>query len=318
MMRNSMNTRGGLVVFLLALGLALAPGGATVVYGESDPGEDGERHEGAVQLSAAEIQEFAIDLAVAGPGTVRLTRTLPAEVGFNEDRVAHIVPRYEGIVTKVLVKVGDKVAAGQVLAVIESDDSLAPYEVTTSIAGTIIDKHMTRGEPVDRSNSGFTVADLSSVWIDITVYQRDIKRIRVGEEVTVRVRLDGYAVSGRIDYIAPVVDEHTRTGTARMVVDNPDGYWRPGMFAMAEIVTDSIAAAVVVPATAVHTLEGEDVVFVVTDEGFEPQPVEVGNQGKREVEILAGLEPGEEYVATNGFTIKAELGKESFGEGHEH
>ncbi len=325
MMRNPIKTIVGRAAFLLALGLALPLVTAPAAYSEPDDhgnesehGEEGEHHEGVVQLSAEEIREFEIGLAVAGPGTVRQTRTLPAEVRFNEDLVAHIVPRYEGIVTKVLANIGDHVQAGEVLAVIESDGSLAPYEVTTFLAGTVIDKHMTRGEPVTRTEFGFTVVDLSSVWIDITVYQRDIDRIRVGEDVTVRARADGFAVSGKITYVTPVVDEHTRTATARLVVDNTDGHWRPGMFATAEVVTGSFAVSVVVPATAVHTIEGEDVVFVVDDEGFEPRPVEIGRRGKLEMEIRSGLEPGDEYVATGGFTIKAELGKDSFGEGHGH
>ncbi|MCK9996465.1 MAG: efflux RND transporter periplasmic adaptor subunit, partial [Candidatus Krumholzibacteria bacterium] len=269
-------------------------------------------------LSTDEMREFNIQVAEAGPGEIVLTRSLPGEVKVNGNRIAHIVPRYSGIVTEVRVQVGDTVKEEQVLAMIEGDESLAPYEMITFIAGTIIEKHMTLGEPVSRENEGFVVADLNTVWIDITVYLRDLDLIKVGNEATVRAGAKDGTVSGKISYVTPVVDEHTRTATARMVVDNPDGYWRPGMFVMAEIRTGQFAAEVVVPSSAVHTLDGHPVVFVEEHGGFEPRPVDVGRKNSDRMEIVSGLEPGERYVTVGGFTLKAELGKDSLGDGHAH
>ena len=286
-------------------------------HGHGD--SNGDSHEdGHVQLTAAEIQEFNIVVAEAGPGSVQLIRKLPAEVRVNANRLAHIVPRYAGIATEVRVDVGDAVREGQVLAVVESDGSLAPYEMTAFLAGTVIEKHMTRGEPVSRERDGFLVADLSTVWIDITVYQRDLERVDVGQEVTIRTQSGAHAITGKISYITPVVDEHTRTATARLVVDNTAGLWRPGMFVMADVLTESAVVPVVVPPSAVHTIGGESVVFIQTDAGFTPAHVVVGRQGKSNLEILSGLAAGQRYVADGGFTIKAELGKDSFGDGHGH
>ncbi len=275
-------------------------------------------HEELVIFTPVEIEEFGIQITEAGPGRITLTRSLPGEVQVNDNRLAHIGPRYEGIVTKVNATVGDAVKEGQILAVVESDGTLATYELKTFISGTIIEKHMTLGEPVSRENAGFVVADLSTVWIDITVYQRDLDLITVGKEATFRTSSQDRTYSGKISYITPVVDKHTRTATARMVVSNPDGYWKPGMFIMTEVVTEKIDAAVVVPATAVHTMENSPVIFVETGEGFHPQHVTIGRKGSTQLEILSGLEIGERYVSVGGFVMKAELGKDSLGEGHEH
>ena len=309
-------------VLMLAAGILSWP--VPLAWAEQ-PDEDGHDHEqeeqhdeGHVQLTAAEIEEFGIVVAEAGPGAVQLIRKLPAEVRVNANRLAHIAPRYAGIATEVRVDVGDAVHEGQVLAIVESDGSLAPYEMTAFLAGTVIEKHMTRGEPVSRDRDGFLIADLSSVWIDITVYQRDLERVTVGQEVTVRSQSGAEAIIGKISYLTPVVDEHTRTATARLVVDNKAGIWRPGMFVMADVLTESAEAAVVVPATAVHTIAGESVVFVATDEGFTAAHVVMGREGKSNLEILSGLTAGQQYVAAGGFTIKAELGKDSFGDGHGH
>ncbi len=281
-------------------------------------GHDDEHGDDRVRLSTSEIQEFDIRLAVAGPGTIRLVRKLPAEVRVNENRLAHIVPRYAGIATEVRVDVGDEVRERQVLAVVESDDSLAPYDMTTFLAGTVIEKHMTRGEPVSRERDGFLVVDLSSVWIDITVYQRDLDLVAVGQRVTIQARAGSGTVFGDISYITPVVDEHTRTATARLVLENTGGQWRPGMFVMAEVLVAETAAAVAVPATAVHTIGEQDIVFVETADGFEPRPVVIGRADRTHLEIVSGLILGESYAADGGFTLKAELGKDSFGDGHGH
>ena len=271
-----------------------------------------------VQLSAAELAEFGIDIQVAGPGEIIESRKLPGEVKVNENRLAHIGARYTGIVTKVMVSVGDLVQENQVLAVVESDESLAPYDIKTIIGGTVIGRHLTIGESVSRDSGGFVVADLSDVWIDLTVYQRDLDHIKAGEKVTVRSGSGEKMVSGEISYVAPVVDEHTRTATARLVVDNSEGYWRPGMFVTATVIVAHYVADIVVPETAIHSYEGGDVVFVETDEGFIPKSVELGQRGSGQVEIISGLTKSMRYVSEGGFTLKAELGKGSFDHGHSH
>ncbi len=316
MIRLNKKTSRNLIISVVALLLWTLSGPVRPVSAQDEHGD--EHQEDIIILSADEMQEFNIQVTEAGPGKIVLVRTLPGEVKVNGNRIAHIVPRYSGIVTGVRVHVGDDVREGQVLAVVEGDESLAPYEMTTFIAGTIIEKHMTLGEPVSRENEGFVVADLSTVWIDITVYLRDLDLIKVGNETTVRAGSKAGTVSGKISYVTPVVDEHTRTATARMVVDNPDGYWRPGMFIMAEIKTGDFEAEIVVPSSAVHTLDGQSVVFVEEHGGFEPRHVDIGRTGNDRMEIVSGLEPGERYVSMGGFTLKAELGKDSLGDGHAH
>jgi cobalt-zinc-cadmium efflux system membrane fusion protein len=90
------------------------------------------------------------------------------------------------------------------------------------------------------------------------------------------------------------------------------------MFVTGRVLVESTEVPVAVPPTALHTINEETVVFVQTDEGFKPQPVELGRAGETHVEILSGLSPGEPYVSRGGFTLKAELGKEAFGDGHAH
>jgi cobalt-zinc-cadmium efflux system membrane fusion protein len=315
-MMTILNTRHHLAtvwVLALALVLFLTP---AVAQDEHDHEAEGE-HE-AVVLSAEEQAEFGIETAPAGPWELTRTLRLPAGIHPNDDRLAHIVPRYEGIVTEVLVKVGDDVTVGQTLASIEGDASLAVYTLKTRIAGTVISKHITLGEAVDRESTPFVIADLSTVWLDIHVFQRDLGQVTAGQRVTIIAGPDRAEAEAVIHYVAPVVDESTRTSIARAVLDNSDGRWRPGMFVTVLVETGTRQAPVTVPESALFTLDGESVVFTADAHGFEVREVETGDRGDGHVEILAGLQAEEVVVVKGGFTLKAELEKSSFGHGHNH
>lgn len=310
---------GLMLVLAPGLGPATAPTPALAqdAHGHEDEHGDTRTHEDLVRLSYEELEEFDIELATAGPGTVVHTVEVPGEVRPNADRLAHIVPRYAGIVTEVDVAIGDRVRKGQRLAVVEGDESLAPFDVVTLLSGTVVEKHITLGEAVGRESPAFVIADLSTVWIELTVYQRDLDRVRAGQRAFVLVGHEVEA-TGTIDYVTPVVSERTRTATARVVLPNEGGRWRPGMFVTGRIVVERAEVPLAVERTALHDFEGDTVVFVRTEEGFVPRPVEVGRTDDAHAEILGGLAPGQRYVSRGGFTLKSELGKSGFGSGHAH
>lgn len=291
------------------------------VFSEVEPGRSTEEHHketAIVQLSPAEIEEFEIEIGVAGPGTIETSVSLPGEVRPNADRLAHIVPRYSGIVTEVRANIGDRVKKGQVLAIVESDESLSPFELHTLISGTVISKHITLGEAVARDRDSYVIADLATVWIDISVYQHDINRIKVGQEAHIYVGHELEEDSGKISYVTPIVNEATRTATARVVLPNPHGTWHPGMFVTARITLQRSDVPIVIPRTALQSMHGESVVFVETATGFMPQDITVGRSDESQLEVLSGLTAGQRYVTKGGFTLKAEMAKESFGDGHGH
>ncbi len=278
-----------------------------------------EHHEDElVALTPAEIAEFGLRVEPAGGATLERSIELPGVVRANEDRLAHIVPRFAGIVTEVRKRIGDRVKSGETLAVIESSQSLSAYPLKTLLDGVIIEKHVTRGEAVTPESQAFVVADLESVWVDLSVYQRDLARIRPGQSARVIAGHDLPDSRGLVSYVTPVVDERTRTATARIVLDNPDGFWRPGMFATAEVTVERVEAEVAVPLSALHSLGDETVVFVQGPEGFRPRPVTLGVRDREWAEVERGLVPGERIVIEGGFTVKSELLRSELGGGHGH
>ena len=192
------------------------------------------------------------------------------------------------------------------------------YEMRAPFDGVVVEKHIVLGEAVKDDTEVFVVADLSSVWVNVRVYQKDLSVVHKGLPVVLSV---GHSISmakGKIAWVSPQIDEHTRTAKARVVLPNTDGHWRPGLFVTAKIAVDEIEVPLLVPKVALQTVEDRLSVFVKTDEGFEPRPVMLGRSTEIYAEVTKGLQPGQQYVTKGAFTLKAELGKGAFGDGHAH
>jgi len=200
------------------------------------------------------------------------------------------------------------------------DDMLACYALRAPFDGTVIEKDITLGERLDSDANVFVVADLSSVWADLSVYQRDLPRVAKGQSAVISAGPDLPGAGGVIAFVAPIVSEETRTALARVVLPNPGGIWRPGLFVTATVTVGIVDVPVAVPKSAVVTLDEGPVVFVKDEDGYEPHPVTLGRSTATHVEIVAGLNAGEIYVAAGAFGLKAKIVTSSLGShaGHGH
>ncbi len=188
--------------------------------------------------------------------------------------------------------------------------SYTRYEITAPFNGVVIEKHITLGESLKDDAPCFTVADLNTVWVNLSVYQKDIPAIRKGQEVVISADGNHFeSVNGRVDYIGPVMGEETRTAIARVVLSNKTGQWRPGQFVTGSVHVKKDPVAILVPKTAIQTPENTPSVFIKTDKGFIPAPVTVGRGNDTHVEIMEGLVEGQQYAATGTFIMKAMLEK---------
>ena len=185
-------------------------------------------------------------------------------------------------------------------------------EIRSPIAGKVVERRVDLGAAVGRDNLEtelYSVVDLSKVWVELAVTPGDLPLVREGQAVTVRTDATGATAEGRIVFIGPVLDQNTRAARVVAELANPDETWRPGSFVAAEIKVSDKPVRVLVPAEALQTVEGRPTAFVRVPEGFEARPVTVGRSDDRDVEVTAGLEPGEVIAVANSFTLKAELGK---------
>ena len=271
-----------------------------------------------VGLAAIDSEEFGLEVAAAGPAVIENVLSLTGEIHPNGDHVAHIVPRYGGIVKRTNKQIGDSVRSGETLAVIESNRSLTPYALKTMIDGIVIEKHVTLGEAVGVDTQAFVVADLSTVWVDLDVYMRDLSRVKAGQKVLVEAVHGTPRAEGVITYVTPVVDPKTRTATARVVLKNTTGRWHPGMFTVAKVLIGRSEVTSAVPKSAIHSMGEKTVVFVVGSHGYRSRLVTLGLRDDHHAEIKGQIEPGENVVVTGGFTVKSELMWAQLPEGHGH
>ena len=202
------------------------------------------------------------------------------------------------------------------------DERFAWYALRSPFDGTLIGKHIAMGESIDKSVEVFTVADLSSVWVDLAISQNDISLVREGYSATVHFP-DGSKPETKIAFISPIVAAETRTALARVTLDNAGGQFRPGTFIEAGIRVPSKKEVVLVPKASVQLVNDHPCVFAWGDAAFELREVEVGATDGEQVEILQGLRSGEAVASVNAFHLKAEYIKSAAGDlgahhGHSH
>jgi membrane fusion protein, heavy metal efflux system len=196
-----------------------------------------------------------------------------------------------------------------------SASALNRYELRAPFAGTVVEKHVVAGEAVAADANVFVLSDLSSVWAEMAVPAQRLNDVRVGREATVSASAFDSSANGRIAFVGALLGEATRTAPARVVLPNPGGAWRPGMFVDVAVDAGAQDVAVAVRADALLDIDGTPSVFVQSPKGFVAQPVQTGRRDAQTVEIVSGLQPGQQYAAANAFVLKAELGK---GSAEEH
>jgi len=290
-----------------------APKAAATTAGEAGAEEHG--HEEAVKLSDAQVAAAGIELLQAGPRELKEILRLNGLIQPNQETMVKVAPRFPGVIRSMRKRLGDKVRKDEVLATVESNQSLTAFELKAPMDGTVIDRDGTLGEFASEQKPLFTIADLSTMWIDFAVHRNDFSRVRPGDAVTIDIGDGGDPIYGKIDYVSPIGVSDTQSGLARAIVAN-GGRLRTGLFVSGRIVLSARPVDIAISASAIQTLEGKTVVFVRDGETFDVREVELGGRYAGWVEIRFGLLPGDIYAARNSFVIKAEIGKGSAA--HEH
>jgi cobalt-zinc-cadmium efflux system membrane fusion protein len=256
-----------------------------------------------------------IDIGTVGSAEIEESMTLYGSVRPNGEREQSVRARYPGTIVSVRKSAGDTVRRGEALITVESSESLQSYTLASPIGGTVLERKANPGETVGSDAVLMTVADLSTVWIDLAVFARDLGAIRPGLPVRITTADGRNKASTKLTFVAPAGDAENQSVVARAVVENTgDTKWIAGQFVTGEVILNSATAPLAVRATAIQMMNGKPTVFVQVPKGFEPREVEVGRKSAETVEIVSGLNEGESYAATNSYLLKAELLKGEAGE----
>lgn len=277
----------------------------------------GEAHEEqqSATLNDAKLMAAGIEVDTVASATLKETLSVNGVLQPNQEVVVQVTPRFPGVVRELRKRVGDSVTAGEVLARIESNQSLTSYDVKAPIAGTIIERNAALGEHVSEQKPTFVVADLSTVWADFAIPRRDLKRVKAGDSVIIDAEDGGEPLQAKLSYVSPVGTSETQSALARAVVAN-DGRLRPGLFITGRVVMAEKTVPIAIKLSALQTVDNRTVVFVRSGDKFEPRELELGQRDAERAEVVFGLTEGERYASKNSFVVKAEIAKGSAS--HEH
>jgi len=345
-------------------------------------------------MTSAQVEAAGIRVAAIGAGILVNRIAVPGVLAANQNRMAKVTSRVAGTVAEIRRGLGEFVATGDVLAIIESREiaegkseflaamrtsalaestlvrearlwrqrisaeqdflqaqttaeeqrirldlarqklsalglseaeiaelprqqtnQLRRLEIRAPIAGQITARGAVLGGAVTGDSELFTVADLSSLWVEAAVPPRDLPLVRQGLSVTVVG--DGDAkTDGKLIFLNPSLDAETRSARAVAEMVNADGAWRPGAFVTVQLMSSRHDVALMIPKQAAQEIGGELVVFVRTVDGFEKREVAVGRDDEDNYEIVFGLEAGAEIAVGNAFALKAELSKSEASHSH--
>lgn len=262
-----------------------------------------------VKLTAQSIKENGIQTAIVAPRIINRELEVVGKISLNRDAMAYIYPRYAGMVKALNKNLGQNVQADEVLATIESNESLQSYAIHSPIAGTITKKNAIQGELVKEDKPIYEIANLDTIWVDLSIYCKDISCIQVGQPVVISANDTQLQSAAKISYVAPIGIEDNQTMLARVVLQNTERRWIPGMYVSATIVTEQKRVPIAVNRGAIQKIAGQPTIFIQHGNIFKAVPVKLGLAGKDFIEIVSGLKAGQHYVNKNSFILKAELGK---------
>ena len=196
----------------------------------------------------------------------------------------------------------------------QNEQHFSQYELRATLNGTVIQKHLTTGEAVNKDDGIFLLADLSEVWVNFAIPEKELSKVRLGQKVILKT--EAKTLHAKLSYLSSVIDEKTRTVTGRAVIPNKKGELRAGGYVTVDLILGERKVPMAVELDAIQNFRDWSVVFVKYGSQLEARPLELGEKDGNKVEVLQGLKAGDQYVAQNSYAVKAEI--EKSGATHSH
>ena len=207
-------------------------------------------------------------------------------------------------------------ALGVILNNNANSSSLNRFELRAPYDGLVVERNLSVGEAVKEDTPIFTISDLSTVWAEVHIPAKDLPYVRMGDKVTLRATAFDAQTTGTVAFIGALVGELTRMAKARIVLANPQGAWRPGLFVSVDVKAAEVRVPIAIETDALQTLGTQQVVFVRTETGFKAHPVKIGLNDGKHVEVVEGLAAGARYAAKGSYILKSELSKLTTEDGY--
>lgn len=273
-----------------------------------------ESFEGRTRIEPDVAAAFGLATEAAGPAAIRQTLEVYGRIVAVPGRVSQVTARFDGALRSVHVTVGQRVRAGELLASVESNESLNVYRIEAPISGVITGRNGAAGEQT-AGRVLFEITDTTEVWAELSLFPGDRSKVIEGMPVTVRAVGGDAAYRGTVDQIG-VTSTANQAVPARVRLDNPEGVLAPGLYVNAEIEVAVHDVPLAVRREGLQSFRDFTVVYAQVGDQYEVRMLDLGRQDGERVEVLGGLAPGTRYVTTNSYLIKADI--EKSGASHDH
>jgi len=284
--------------------------------------ENGKRHrwayaspEGRTRITAAAAKAGGIVIERAGPATIGETRELAGTVQLATSARSEVRAQFPGRVVSVHKAIGDSVRHGQLLARIESNESLQTYPVYAPASGVIAERSANVGN-VAYDQPIFVITDPGQTTVVFNIFPRDLTLIQPGQRVMIET-LDGQVIAETtLGGYLPEGNAEAGTALMRASLPNASGRYRPGMALRGKVIVNAVNVPLAVRTEALQRFRDFTVVFANYGEDYEVRMLELGRKSPEWTEVTGGLAPGTPYATKGSFLIRADV--EKSGASHDH
>lgn len=277
----------------------------------NDEHGDEQSAEGYIAISAEMIKTVDITSITATSGEIKQRLTLYGTSTTEPSAVSQVRARFPGIITKLSANVGDKVKKGQLIAEIESNNSLTRYSIHAAISGVITQRNANPGELANEQVL-LTIEDHQKLWLELQLFATQQSKVAIGQSV--QISMDNQIADSVISQLLPSQKDsriNSPFSIARVPIDNTQGNWYVGNLLSGSVVINKKSVSLLIDNRAIQVMEGKKVIFVKNEQGFEVRVISLGLSDRQFSQVLSGLKQNEIYAVKNSYLLKAELEKSS-------
>jgi cobalt-zinc-cadmium efflux system membrane fusion protein len=273
-------------------------------------------YEGRTTISADAARTGGVTVERVGPAVLGETLPLNGRVEITPEGQAEVHARYPGRVMALNVQLGTRVSRGQVIARVESSESLQTYAITAPVSGIIVEKNVNVGSITGGGDPMLRIGDPTRLHAEFLLYPRDAERVRAGQRVTVKSLAGDYTFNGSIEAVLPSTDLTSQVMIAHIDLPYQGGVWRPGLGVSGEVQVGAGEVPLAVRTRALQPFRDFTVVYARFGTTYEVRMLELGRRTPEWTEVLSGIDPGVDYVVDGAFLIRADV--EKSGASHDH
>ena len=273
--------------------------------------EQGHEEELATKIDHSMAAQVGIQTTLPRSQILNQTIISYGSVTTGPEQLSHVRARYTGMIKSVKYSIGDVVKRGDLLARVESNESLKVYNILAPINGTIIQRHANTGE-VTQDQVLFSIANFDTLWAEFRIYPTQQSQVSMGQ--TVNINVNEHIITGKIKHIIPALNKPYQL--ARVQFNNQVYGLSPGLLVEGHIVIGKVLVTLAVVKTAIQSMGEQRGVFVQQGEQYEFTPLQLGRSDDTYTEVLSGLTAKQSYVSKNSYLIKADIEKSEAE--HEH